>query len=186
MATLLNDLNNRTGLIDVFRDHSQTWSIRDGKAKRHDRILAVLWFYGLPLLLAAIPVGLAIYGCYEVRIGGLGPILSGVSIFTALLFGLLVLMFNTGVAVKKDRAVLDNAHGVAQVIDDARANVTYSALVALVLACTLVVAAASNRDPSGILQWQWSVPLIFLGTHLMLNVLIILKRLRVAFNNITR
>ncbi|MFJ6455615.1 hypothetical protein [Paenarthrobacter sp. NPDC091669] len=179
-------IKERTGLLDVLRDNVETWSIRVGAERRKDQRRAFAWYYLVPTTVSLVPVALAITHVHEIRVGGIGPILSGVSIFTGLLFGLLVLMFNTGVAVRKDRAVLENAHGVAQVIDDARANVTYSALVALSLACVLIAAAATNRSSDGVLDWGWTVPLVWLGTHLLLNLLTILKRLRTAFNNITR
>jgi uncharacterized integral membrane protein len=186
MAMALTLANERTGLRDVLRDNAETWSVRDGAERRSDRLRATLWYYLTPTFIAAVPYLLHEKWGIDVQIGGIGQILSGVAIFTGLLFGLLVLMFNTGIALKKDRAVLENAHNATRVIDDARANVTYTALVALSLAVLLVIAAASDRSTDGILIWQWSMPLLWLGTHLTLNLFTILKRLRTAFNYITR
>jgi hypothetical protein len=172
-------LDRRLGLRLVVDDHVQTWSVRTGPKRTRDRRQAAVWYYGVPLVLAAPLLR------WHVEVQGVGQLLSGVAVFTALLFGLLVLMFNTGLALRKDAKALANAHDTARVIADARANTTYAAVVAVVLAMTLVVAAALTPPVEG-LAWGWAPVLVFLFSHLALTLLTILGRFRTAFNYLTR
>jgi hypothetical protein len=172
-------LDQRLGLRTVLQDHVETWSLRTGSEGAHDRRSAALWYYLTPTALA-VP-----FLYWKVGVNGVGQILSGVAVFTALLFGLLVLMFNTGIALRKDGASLANAHDLRRVITDIRANVTYAAVVALLLAVLVVVAAAGTPSTKA-LPWGWTPALVWISAHLVLNLLTILRRLRTAFNYITR
>jgi hypothetical protein len=169
----------RLGLRSVFDDHSATWTLRVGAAGARDRQRAFAWYYGLPSL-AALP-----FFWIDLQVQGVGQLLAGVAVFTALLFGLLILIFNTGLALRKDGNSLASAHDVKRVIADLRANVTYAALVAITLAMVLVVAAALTPSTKG-LAWGWTPALVWLFLHLGLNLLTILARFRTAFNYITR
>ena len=62
---------------------------------------------------------------------------------------------------------------------------TYAAVVAIVLAMTLVVAAALASPDRG-LSRGWSPVLVFLFWNLALTLLTILSRFRTAFNYLTR
>jgi hypothetical protein len=167
------------GLRAVFQDNAETWSVRVGEAGQHDRRKAALWYYGVPTLGALVLV------VVHVRVHGVGQLLSGVAVFTALLYGLLILIFNTGVTLRKDGNALESAHDIRRVVADLRANVTYSALVAITLAIVLVAAAASGESAKG-LPWWWAPVLAWLFVHLGLNLMTILGRVRTAFNYITR
>lgn len=172
-------LDRRLGLRTIVDDHVQTWSVRTGAQRTSDRRRAATWYYGTPLALAAPLL------VWHVEVQGVGQLLSGVAVFTALLFGLLVLMFNTGLAVRKDAKALTNAHDTRRVVADVRANATYAAVVAIILAMTLVVGAALTPPVHG-LAWGWTPLLVFLFVHLALTLLTILARFRTAFNYLTR
>lgn len=172
-------MDRRLGLRLLLDDHVQTWSVRTGRARTSDRRRAAGWYYGLPALAAAPWLWV------HVSVQGVGQLLAGVSVFTALLFGLLVVMFNTGLALRKDGALLASAHDTRRVVADVRANATYAATVALALAGALVVAAALTPSAQG-LAWGWTPLLVFLFAHLGLTLLTILSRFRTAFNYITR
>jgi hypothetical protein len=167
------------GLRVVFQDNAETWSVRAGEDGKRDRRKAVLWYYGAPTLPALILVRV------HVNVHGVGQLLSGVAVFTALLYGLLILIFNTGVTLRKDGKALESAHDIRRVVADLRANVTYSALVAITLAIVLVAAAASGESAQG-LSWAWAPVLVWLFVHLGLNLMTILGRVRTAFNYLTR
>lgn len=175
----MTTLDRRLGLRTVLDDHIQTWSVRVGAQRTSDRRRAAAWYYGIPLVLAAPPLH------WHLKIQGVGQLLSGVAVFTALLFGLLVLMFNTGLALRKDGQVLANAHDIRRVVADVRANTTYAAVVAITLAMTLVAAAALTPPAHG-LGWGWTPALVFLFVHLVLTLLTILARFRTAFNYLSR
>lgn len=173
------------GLRMVLEDHIETWSSAVGPQQKAERRSAAFKYFGIPAVLA-LP-----FVFFHFRLQGIGQLLSGVTIFTALLFGLLVLMFNTGIAVRKDSAVFEHAHDLKLVISDLRANVTYAAVVAVCLSLLLAVAAAvtpppSTTDPIGGLSWWWTPLCIWLFTHLGLTMLMVLRRLRTAFNYVSR
>lgn len=173
------------GLRMVFDDHVETWSSSVGHQQLNERRRAALKYFGIPTALA-LPFLL-----FHFRLQGIGQLLSGVAIFTALLFGLLVLMFNTGIAVRKESAIFEHAHDLKLVISDLRANVTYAAVVSVCLSLLLAVAAAvtpppSSSDPVGGLSWWWTPICIWLFAHLGLTMLMVLRRLRTAFNYVSR
>jgi hypothetical protein len=170
---------NRLGLRSVVDDHVQTWSLRGGSDRKRDLVAAVGWYYGGPTLLGSV------FYFAHVKLLGVGQLLAGVSVFSGLLFGMLILIFNTGLSLRKDAAAFASAHDVRRTIADLRANVTYTVIVAISLALLLVVAAASNNPAKG-LPWGWTPFIAGLFLHLGLNLLTILARVRTAFNVLTR
>lgn len=172
-------------LRDIWLDNADTWSLRTGADAKRDRRRAARILFGAPILVAGALLLLA-YLDQAIILYNAGQLLAGVAVFTALLFALLVLMFNTGLAVRKDAGTLVNAHGLQRLIADLRANVTYSACVAILMASLLVVAVATDRIPRDGLHWAWTPVLAMLGLHLVLNLAVVLTRLRTAFNYLTR
>lgn len=178
-------MNSRWGLAMVLADHVETWSIRTGKGLRQDRKKAFGKYYLMPLLFA-LP-----FFFFRFDLQGVGQLLSGVAVFTALLFGLLILMFNTGLTLRKDSSSFKNAHNLKRTVSDLRANVTYAAVVAITLALILSIAAgvttpATSTNADQGLGWGWTPPVVWLFIHLGLTLLTILRRLRTAFNYATR
>jgi len=172
--------DRRLGLRAMFTDNAATWTMQlDDNEARADRRRAFAWFYGVPVLTAAP------FLIWHVHLGGLGQILSGVSVFTALLFGLLGVIFNLGVTLRKDGAAIASAHDLRQVVGDLRANVTYSIIVGVTLAGSLVVAAATTPANQAT-PWGYTPAVVGLFVHLALNLLAVLRRFRTAFNYITR
>ena len=171
---------------DIWHDNVETWSLKSGRDATRDRVKAALGLFAPPLVAALACAGSALVFDRPIRVYNVGQILSGVAVFTGLLFALLVLMFNTGLALRKDGNVLRNAHQVERVIADLRSNVTYSACVALLLAVVLVAAAATHTNAGKGLAWGGTPLMIFLGLHLVINLTVILRRLRTAFNYLTR
>lgn len=169
----------RLGIRQMYRDHRDTWTQRDGEEGTRDRRAAATWFFGVPTVLASV------FLVRQVHLEGLGQLLSGVAVFTALLFGLLVLMFNTGVTLRKDGTALANAHGLRELVADLRANTTWAIVVGFSLALILVVAAAST-SPQEQTPWGFTPIVVWLAAHLTLTLLTILRRFRTAFNYITR
>lgn len=169
----------RWGLRMIVDDHVQTWSLRVGADRRADVRRHAGWYYGVPSL-AAAP-----FLWVDLRLQGVAQLLAGVAVFTALLFGLLALVFNTGVSLRKDGNALGNAHDVRQTVADMRANVTYAAVVAITLAMVLVAAAALTPATKP-LGWGWTPVLLWLFLHLGLTLMTVLERFRTAFNYLTR
>jgi hypothetical protein len=172
-------VENRLGFKAIYRDHSATWTQRTGRRGDRDRRRAFVWYFGIPTVSAAPFVR------WHFEVQGLGQLLAGVGVFTALLFGVLILMFNTGVTLRKDSSAISNAHGLRQLIGDIRANATWAIIVSFALALTLIVAAALTPASAGV-RWGFTPAIVWLFLHLGLTLLTILRRLRTAFNYITR
>ncbi len=97
-------MNARWGMALVLADHVETWSIHTGAELRRDQRKAFAKYYLLPVLLA-LP-----FFFFRFELQGVAQLLSSVAVFTALLFGLLILMFNTGMTLRKDASSFRNAH----------------------------------------------------------------------------
>lgn len=172
-------IERRLGLLTIWRDNAATWTVRGGPEGRRDRLAAAAWYYLLPALPALALVK------WRVEMRDLGQALSGVAIFTGLLFGLLVLIFETGVTLRADGDKITNAHGLRDLVGDLRANITYAAVVGMFLTVTLVVTSVT-AGKDGAVSWAYSPVAAFLILHLGLMLMTVLRRLRTAFNYITR
>lgn len=173
------------GLADIFNDNRDTWSSRIEPARSTDIRRGYALHFLTPTVLA-VPFVLI---HFEMK--SAGQLLSGVAVFTALLFGVLGLAFNAGIAIAKDPAVFNDPHAAGQTIKDMRANVTYAVVNGVFLALVLITASATAAAPESptelpALHWVWTPVCIWLFVHLGLNVLVILKRFRTAFNYLTR
>ncbi len=143
------------------------------------------------LMQSSSAVGLGIpFFFIHFQLQSISEILSGMAILTALLFGLLVLMFDTGLFLRQNRSEFKSAHDIKGVITDLRMNVTYAVLLSLFLLFFSVVASVTATPKSegvdGGISWLWSPFLIALFVHFSYTLILILKRLRQAFNYIDR
>ncbi|MEV8611946.1 hypothetical protein AB0383_29125 [Amycolatopsis sp. NPDC051373] len=174
----------------IVGDHLRTL-VDDRKTRKPIRVRDILAFYGLPLLvlvliiipefnfswLAGVP-GYRQLAAF--RVNGLEGILSGISIYTALLFGLLVQIFQI-----KSR-YLDNGEYSSDAMDlnDAlEANVSYAVLTGIIATAYLALVLATTvkdnpagRIPSGIIA--------FLVVHLLVTLFMILKRARSVYSHL--
>lgn len=174
-------------LPTILRDYGESWTSLSGRPAVIARRQAAAYFYGIPSLVALVFVR------WHVWLPPVAPFLTASTVFTALLFGLLFLVFNLAVTLRKDKDVFRSAHGLGTVVDDLRATISYTIVVAILLVVALSVASgflvSSNSKVLGspqILPWGWTPVLAWLTTHLMLNVFKILERFRTAFNYISR
>lgn len=171
----------------ILRDYFDSWTSLTGQPAKAARWRAALYFYGLPSIIAIALV------VWRVQLTSVAPYLTAMSVFTALLFGLLFLVFNLAVTLRKDGATISSAHGLGTVVADLRATISYTIVVAVVLVVALAVATgfmtpSNPKMPSSslVLPWGWTPILAWLACHLILNVLKILERFRTAFNFISR
>ncbi|QKY80035.1 hypothetical protein SEA_DOGGS_34 [Gordonia phage Doggs] len=179
MTSMSAVLERRLGLKAIWEDHVSTWSDEVGKKAKRERRLWTWWFFGVPAIIAAP------FLIFHVELRGLGQILAGTAVFTGLLFGLLGVVFNTGVTLRKEGEKFPNAHQLPRVVADLRSNITYATVVGIVLSMTLVIAAAVG-DPKSDVYWLWTIPIVWLFAHLGLTLLMVLRRFRTAFNYVTR
>ncbi|GAB3617402.1 hypothetical protein GCM10027416_19590 [Okibacterium endophyticum] len=187
----------------IFRDYRDSWTSLVGQPAKRARRRAVIYYYGLPSTVAAALL------FWHIELTSVTPYLTAMSVFTALLFGLLFLVFNLAVTLRKDGGAIGNAHGLGTVISDLRATISYTIVVAVALVVLLAVATGfmapdvsvtptiSTPTPTtapapaatagdSVLHWGWTPALAWLALHLVLNVLKILERFRTAFNLISR
>lgn len=152
---------------DTLRDD------RDGSYRIRDFLL----FVGLPA-----GVGL-ILGFSEFRLHDIASMLAGLAVFTALLFGLVIFVFQLRVQVKDDGRDRQRPK-LASLIDELFANVTYSVIVGIVTTVFAVI-AASISDDAGAPVWISGV-VAALAFHLVLTILMCLKRVHSAYQQLRK
>lgn len=170
-----------SGARTMWRDYFDSWTSESGEGSQWR---AGVYFF-LPPSLASVP-----FFVWRIEIPNVSPYLTATTVFTALLFGLLFLVFNLAVTLRKDGSAINSAHNLRELVEDMRATITYTIAVAVVLVIALTVAATllsiSSPGPLSGYGWLWTPILVWLGVHLGLNVLKILQRFRTAFNYISR
>lgn len=110
--------------------------------------------------------------------------IAGVAIFTALLFGLVVYVFQLRMALL-DNPYVPRDGDLVQFIDQVFANVNYAVVVGVV-ATGLGMTAAITAGDDGHISRVWSGVVVAFGVHLMLVVFMCIKRLRAAYREISR
>ncbi|MFB4267249.1 hypothetical protein ETD86_41890 [Nonomuraea turkmeniaca] len=149
--------------LDTFRDQ------RTNELRRQD----YLSFYAFPLA-----IGIACY-LFDFKMQDPASILAGIAVFTALLFGLLIHIFSMGLRVNDDPR-LPKSGKLATLIDQLQANVSYSILIGIITTAFLIAAAAIRENNQPINSFLSAI-ITTLLVHLMLTVLMALKRTRAAY-----
>lgn len=110
--------------------------------------------------------------------------IGGIGVFTGLLFGLLTNVFTLSLRVRRDEG-LHPAHDIIRDVAELFANIGWAVLVGLVLVVSLVVVAATH-DPKAPVDPFWTCVLVAVFSHLILTVLMSLKRLWFAHGHIAK
>jgi hypothetical protein len=136
------------------------------------------------LVLIGLPcaVGALVGWLFQLR--ELGAYIAGVAIFTALLFALVIYVFQLRVQLLSNPTVPRDGKLVA-FIDQLFANVNYAVVVG-VIATAAAMTAATTSDDKGHVNGLWSGLLTALSLHLMLVVFMCIKRVRAAYREISR
>jgi glucan phosphoethanolaminetransferase (alkaline phosphatase superfamily) len=113
--------------LDVFNDYFDTWAFADAPKRRSLKLKRALFIYVIPSVVACAAI------CRPFEIYNAGIVLTAVSILTALLFGLLVAVFDAAVNLHRDADGIKNAHNLNITLSDFRASITYEILVAILL-----------------------------------------------------
>lgn len=157
----------KSNVIPILKDHFATFrNERTGGASASDYV-----FY------LAVPAVLAVISYWQAwRVQGLTNLLTAVSILAGLLFNLLVLLFDTVSKLTDDDT--ESAEHERRLAREIEANVTYTLLVALALACALgaIAFAANDAIPRSL-----SAILVFALAHFALTLGMVVKRIRAAF-----
>lgn len=154
----------------IITEHARTLvDQRTGKAMISDYLV----FYGLP-----IAAGIACYlGGFRLR--GTEGLLAGISILTALLFGLLIHGFTLGMRVSDDSRIAKRGR-IAKLIDELQANLTYAVLIGISTTLVLILAVGTTQ-PGHALGVLISSIIVLLTSHLLLVILMALRRLQSAY-----
>jgi hypothetical protein len=166
-------VTSKASIRPALRAHYDTLrDDRTGSVRVRDLIL----FLGLP-----IAVGGAMWWA-GFRMKDVASLLAGLAVFTALLFGLVIFVFQLRVLIKDDGRDRDRPR-LAALIDETFANVTYSVIVGITTTVLGVVGAALADKDKGAPVWLTAV-LAALCVHLVLTILMCLKRVNSAYQQL--
>jgi len=169
----------------VFDSKFIPWStVKDHYATLVDRNVPGRAYWPDFLTLLGLPL---IAGCYvgiRAQLRDMSSYIGGVAIFTALLFGLVIYIFQLRMSLL-DNPNVPRDGALVSFIDQVFANVNYAVLVG-VIATTLGMSVAVTAGNDGEVNRFWSAVLVAIGVHLMLVVLMCIKRLRAAYREIKK
>lgn len=166
--------NSKLSPVPVVRGHIDT--LRDDRTKKFRRVDFAL-FYGLPM----IPAGLAIWKQFHAT--DVGAFLGGLSVFGALLFGLVVFVFQLRITAASDPRIPPGSR-VIRLLDALFKNVNYAVLVGLATTSLGVLSLWLGDSKTGAPVWV-SVALVYFVCHLGLTILMCVKRVDAAYRQLT-
>ncbi|WP_150252394.1 hypothetical protein [Nocardiopsis deserti] len=167
-------MDAKWSVLGVITDHlgtlvnrrTRSWMLRDYAA-----------FFAFP-----VGAGIGVF-LLEVQIANAQNLIAGVSVFTALLFGLLVHVFGLGLRVSTERSG-EGASRTTTMVDQLHANVAYATLVSLVMTAGLM-ALIVVYDQEEVPGWASAVVVTVLA-HLFMTLLMVLKRMRSMYAQLRR
>lgn len=134
------------------------------------------------LTLLGVPTAAGLWVGFFAKLQDMSSYIAGVAIFTALLFGLVVYVFQLRMALL-DNPNVPRDGNLVQFIDQVFANVNYAVVVGMIATALGIIAALTAAD-DGHISGVWSGVVVALGVHLMLVVFMCIKRLRAAYREI--
>ncbi|MFI1837652.1 hypothetical protein [Streptomyces olivaceoviridis] len=170
-------MSGKWDVRDIAAANFRTYVDADGKRRAGD----VVVFIGLPLILGVTCGLLRHFG--HLHILDVSKFIGGVGVFTGLLFGLLTNVFTLSLRVRRDEG-LDPDHVVIRNVRELFANLSWAVLVGLLLVVLLVVVTATH-DPKKSIGVAWTGILVATFSHLILSLLMSLKRLWFAHQNVS-
>ncbi|GJO05417.1 hypothetical protein NJB18091_45040 [Mycobacterium marinum] len=121
-------------------------------------------------------------GCITKQPRDMAAFIGGVAVFTALLFALVIYLFQLRMQLLENPNVPRDGK-LATFIDQVFANVSYAVVVGVVTTAISMAVAMTTPD-SGHINRFCAGLVVGLGAHLMLVVLMCIKRLRAAYREI--
>ncbi|GAA2875930.1 hypothetical protein [Streptomyces mexicanus] len=170
-------MSGKWDVRDIAAANFRTYVDAGGKKRAGD----VVVFIGLPLMLGITCGLLRHFG--HLNILDVSKLIGGVGVFTGLLFGLLTNVFTLSLRVRRDEG-LNPDHVVIRNVRELFANLSWAVLVGLLLVVLLVVVTATH-DPKRPIGVAWTGILVTTFSHLILSLLMSLKRLWFAHQNVS-
>ena len=165
-------MTSKIRIADIIQAEFGTFSGYRFRTKLADSVLFII----APLIL-----GVAAY-LWAPPVYAVGSVLSGVTVFTALLVALLVNVFNFSVKIRRDEKIRPE-EPLSITVNELMANAAWAVLVGLVLVI-LLVAAAATQVPSCAINTLWVGVLVLVFLHLMACVLMVISRIWTAHEQI--
>jgi len=174
-------MSNKFAILGIITDQADTLvDAHSHRPKKSD--YAVL--YGLPLAVGGVSLSL------RWTIGGISELLSGMAIFTGLLFGLVVWVFQLRIQAANDPRV-PGTSSLAVLLDELFKNVLYAVLVGILTVAVIICETSlqpeptlGSQNPAHANIW-WSAGLLFIISHFLLAFAMCLKRVRSAYQQLT-
>lgn len=133
-----------------------------------------LAFFVLPAASGAVAFA------FHFRFAAVDGILAGVAILTGLLFALVIHVFTLGLRITDDPRIGARSR-TSRLIDQLQSNVLYTVLVGIVTTIALSVASATTESGHHTGKIMTAI-LVVLLAHMVLMILMILKRMRSAYD----
>lgn len=172
-------MDSKFSVLPTIQDHYDTL-VDQNTNKWYWADYAVL--IGIPVVSGGL-VGLALY-CHGSGLRDMQSYIGGVAIFTALLFGMVVHVFQLRMQLLSNPAVPRDGD-LAGFVDQLFANVNYAVVVGIV-ATAVSMAAAVTANDDGRVNPVWSGVVVAFGVHLLLVVFMCVKRIRAAYREVKK
>ncbi|MEV8362539.1 hypothetical protein [Streptomyces niveus] len=170
-------MSGKWDVRDIAVANFKTYVDADGRKRFGD----VVVFVTLPVVIGSA-CGLLRY-LDLLHIVDVSKLIGGVGVFTGLLFGLLTNVFTLSLRVRRDEG-LNPDHEIIRDVRELFANLSWSVLVGLLLVVLLVTVTAFH-DPKKPLGMAWTAVLVTVFSHMILSILMSLKRLWFAHQNVS-
>ncbi|MBA5221502.1 hypothetical protein [Streptomyces griseoaurantiacus] len=170
-------MSGKWDVRDIAAANFGTYVDADGRRRVSDIVV----FFGLPLAFGAACGTLRYFD--HLHILDPSKLVGGIGIFTGLLFGLLTNVFTLSLRVRRDEG-LHPDHDIIRDVRDLFSNLSWAVLVGLLLVVLLVIVSATH-DAKKSIGVGWTVVLVAIFSHLVLTILMSLKRLWFAHQNVS-
>jgi len=165
----------KTSVGDVVKEHYATfYDARTKKPRWQDYVLPVV----VPVLAGALSAALGW------RMSSAGTLTNGLAILTGLLFALVVFVFQLRLDVTRDPRH-EGQVSLRRRVDELFHNVLYAILAGLTATMASVIADAATPKDLPVDRW-WTAALVILGGHLVVTILMCLKRTLLAYRVLNR
>lgn len=168
-------MDSKFSILPTIRDHYGTLVDQNAPNRPH-----------LPdyFTLIGVPAGIGVWVGLAFKFTDMQSYIGGVAIFTALLFGLVIHIFQLRMQLLSNSQVPRDG-SLIDFINQLFYNVNYAVVIG-VIATVASMAAAVTADDNGRVNGIWSGIVAALGAHLMLVVFMCIKRIRAAYRQIAQ
>ena len=159
---------SKVNISRIVTDHIATLNTyQTGKLRKRDLFL----FFAVPLFVGIVIVGT--YGPLGQNL--IGPVVTSLAVFTALLLNLLMLTYGIARNSKpRPDAGVDKMKG--DLIREIFSNIAFTVLIALTTVVAVLTLGALNQCSWPILPEALSLIIYYMGTLFLLTLLMLLKR----------